>query len=270
MSNFQPSGFQRDPYDAQDRSFKELLPKLSVGSGDIDLVELVEATMTTVSQQAWSSSCVANGTADMFELATALDGEKVEDISRLQIYWNGRCIMYAELIDSGKMKEFEIKDEGMFIRAAMKAISKCGVCPESMWPFDLNNINRRPSLKATFRALKNRIDSYYRFDSSGDELLDDFHKALLAKQPVVFAIPVTSSFQENDGPELIQPPGKSEEIIGYHCIGAVGKYGDNIKIRNSWGTDWRNGGYAYLTPAWFTSGLAEDGWTFTRGKALRT
>jgi hypothetical protein len=85
----------------------------------------------------------------------------------------------------------------------------------------------------------------------------------------VFGIPVTESFMRKDGPEVIEPPADGEKIVGYHAIGGVGCRGDLTKIRNSWG-NWREDGYAYLTPEWFEKNLVIDSWTFTRGRALAT
>jgi hypothetical protein len=268
-TNFDLNGFQEDPSDERDQDFRTaLLPSLSPAAGDVDLIEIGGDRVLPVSSQRWSSSCVANACADLLELAAVLDGvDNVQEISRLQIYYNARCIMYAQQIDSGRITEATMEDKGTFIRCAMKAIEKCGVCPEEMWPFDLQKINTRPKLKSIFRALKNRTDGYYKIKSSGLDKLTDFHEAIGAMHPVEFAIPVTREFTRHNGTEPIEPPNM-DDVIGWHAIGAVGKRGDLTKMRNSWSDDWGDGGYAYLTSNWFERNLVKDSWVFTRGKAL--
>jgi len=44
------------------------------------------------------------------------------------------------------------------------------------------------------------------------------------------------------------PTGIFDPLLGYHCIGIVGRTGDGADIlRNSWATDWGNEGYCKIT-----------------------
>jgi hypothetical protein len=258
MSQFHVGGFLVSPPSPKDRDFSLLVPRLSPASGDVDL----EPLCTEVSDQMTSNSCVANASGDGLELMNALDGLEVEDVSRLQIYFNGRSVMSMD----GIVNE-STRDQGMYIRAAFKAMNVFGVCPEKDWPFDLSKVNTRPTVVATFRALKNKIHSYYKLASTGEDLLADFQTAIRGRKAVVFGIPVTDAFMSSDGSE-IPAPRAGEKVHGLHAILAMGTIGDSIKIRNSWGRRWGRGGYGVLSPEWFTKGHIHDPWVLTGGKNL--
>lgn len=232
-----------------DWSFADrLLPTLDrsgfPGGTDVDL----QPWCTEVSDQLWLSSCVANAAADAFELCTSLDGHKPEQISRLQIYYNGRSRM-SEDGHNNMVK----RDEGMYIRAAFDALRILGACPERMWPYAPEKVGKRPPVSTIWYSLKHKLHSFYRIlEQPGPGMLEQFHLALRGRHPVVFAIPVTDAFR-NAGPNAgaIAPPKPSDKIHGMHAIMAVGTVGENIKIRNSWGHGWGRGGYAVLNSGWF-------------------
>lgn len=240
---------------------KDLLPVLSVTAGDVDL----QQWCTEVSNQLWESSCVANASADAIELCNGLDGLTQVQISRNQIYYNGRSIMTVDGIHN-----LTNLDKGMSVKAAFQAMNVFGICPESLWPYTPDKVNVRPDIKATWYALNNKLHSYYRIDSIADGMLSDIQSAIGGRHPVCFGIPVTEAFYKASGNQVIPPPqgepwNITEKVIGQHCIMAMGKIGNNIKIRNSWGTDWGDGGYALLDPGWFVSGFANDPWVPTNG-----
>lgn len=94
--------------------------------------------------QGQSSSCVANAVAAAYRfLSLKLDADLSDETmsnqtqlsvpSRLFIYWNARVIPYAK---DGTWTDYKPKDEGCNNRNAMKGLSKFGVCPELIWPFE--------------------------------------------------------------------------------------------------------------------------------------
>lgn len=254
-------GLTRGPSDPKDLSFGvELLPKLHVGSGDTDLIGAAGGRMTPVSDQLWLQSCVANASGDSIELLNALEGKPVVEVSRLKIYFDGRSVMSMDGVQNETSK-----DAGMYIRAAFHAMNVFGVCPESDWPYSPGKVNERPDMKAVWKGLKNRIHSYYRIQ--GDPL-DEVLSALRARHPVVFGIPVTDSFYAA-GDRPVDPPKANQVVNGLHAIMAVGCVGDMIRIRNSWGTNWGDSGYALLHPGWFTEGHAIDPWVATTGMVIK-
>lgn len=253
-------GFSPSPPKSDDYLFGSvLLPKLSIASGDVDL----QGFCTPISNQEMISACVANATADAIELCSGLDGLAQVDVSRLQIYFNGRSVMSVDGVTNESKN-----DKGMYIRAAFQALATFGICPEKLWPYKPEKVNERPDLNATWVALKNKLHSYYKVDSTGSSQLYDISSAIRGRHPVVFGIPVTEAFYKGSR-DVIPPPQPGEIILGLHGIMGVGVIGENIKIRNSWGADWSQDGYALLHPDWFNLGRVQDPWVPTNGLVFK-
>ncbi len=261
-----------------------MLSSLTSNEDDVDL----QPWCTDVSNQLSLSSCVANAAADAYELCTGLEmaqaeapmrgmsdavsggltlarlGKAPQQVSRLHIYFNGR----ARMSDDGIHNRTSL-DDGMYVRAAFDAIRVMGVCPEHMWPYKPENVNRRPTVMAEMAGLKNKIHGFYRIDESDPEsALANVRSAIRGRHPVVFSIPVFERFQRLSG-GVVDPPRREDKIIGYHAIMGVGTSGGNVKMRNSWGTGWADGGYALLHPDWFTLGHARSMFVPTKGIYFR-
>ena len=96
-------------------------------------------------------------------------------------------------------------------------------------------------------------------------------KGILAGGDIfVIAVPVfadwyTSSFGPSDYIHTVPSDG-GETFYGYHALTVVGydndKYGGSFKIVNSWGSDWGDGGFTWITYDWFKE-CVEEGWVMT-------
>src|ERR1700690_2371082 len=90
---------------------------------------------TPISDQGQLSSCVANATADAFEMLRGLaDPNSVEQLSRLFVYWNAR--LYS--------KQTNI-DKGTYIMYAMQSLLDYGICSENTWQYDTNKVFAQPN-----------------------------------------------------------------------------------------------------------------------------
>lgn len=238
-----------------------LQPALTQAIGDVDLQQYC----TDVSNQQWESSCVANSSADAIELCNGVDGLEQTQISRNQIYYNGRSIMTVDGVHN-----LSKDDHGMSVKAAFQAMHVFGICPETLWPYKPERVNERPDIRATWYALNNKLHSYYRIDGMDQMTLDQVRAAIAGKHPVCFGIPVTEAFYKCGKGQVVPPPEGApflitEKVIGRHCIMGMGNINECVKVRNSWGTDWGDDGYALLHPDWFSKGFAEDPWVPSNG-----
>lgn len=89
-----------------------------------------------------------------------------------------------------------------------------------------------------------KIKSYWRCNT-----LQEAENALITSGPVVAALKVYPSFYWCKG--TVTPPGKIEPCVGYHQVCLVARIQKEevwgFVIRNSWGWDWGDIGYAFVS-----------------------
>jgi C1A family cysteine protease len=195
-------------------------------------------------------SCTANaiGSAHHFGQLKQQDSDAFSP-SRLFIYWNERDM-------EGTVNE----DSGAYIRDGMRCVQKQGVCPETIWPYDVDKFRDKPSDDCFKNALFHQVLKYNAVSQQIDQL-----KACLAEGfPFVFGFAVYESF-ENIGSDGIMPmPKPTESMLGGHAVKAVG-YNDEKRwfiVKNSWGEGWGDKGYFYMPYDYIVdNNLASDFWT---------
>jgi C1A family cysteine protease len=208
-------------------------------------------SMPPVYDQGNLGSCTGNAIAAVAE-------QGLGDMpSRLFIYYNERLI-------EGTVKQ----DSGAAIRDGIKSLTKQGVCPESLWPYDISKFKRKPNKTAYKIANKFiGVDMYSRVNAGDLSSL----KYALQSGPVVFGFTVYESFESqsvaNTG--LMPMPKNTEKSLGGHAVVCVG-YDDskNVAIvRNSWGDSWGDKGYFYMPYNYISnSNLCDDFWLVTLKK----
>lgn len=218
-----------DNYDSRDLRFKFAKTKLS------PVVDL-RPYASPVEDQRHLGSCTGQATVGAYELLlNKLFPDKFIDLSRLFVYFNAR------LLDG-----FTDEDNGAFVRDAVKAVHKFGVCTELTWPYLTDKFAVVPDIQSYEEAKQRTIKEYYRV-SNLEEILD----ALNSQRPVVAGMQVFDSFVEleNDDVHDLPMPRDSDDLIGAHAITLVG-YNlakKQIIARNSFGEDWGDHGYFYVS-----------------------
>lgn len=223
-------GYIRDPRDARDRKLDDLL---SAGR-DLPTRHSLRHFAPEVYDQGPTSSCVAQAVAMGLRVERASNGGVIAPPSRLYLYHAARS--YSGMAQL---------DRGSHIRAAVTALQKLGCPDEDAWPFEPRNVLLRPSW-AAHRAAHDRhgLRGYYR---CGD--LSDIRRAIAADRPVVAGWTVTSDFLDAEGPRRIS--SFEGTVAGGHAMLVVG-YDDaerSLELVNSWGEDWRDGGFCRLSYA---------------------
>jgi C1A family cysteine protease len=115
-------------------------------------------------------------------------------------------------------------------------------------------------------ASNHKISTYQSLDGSNVQALKN---CLAQGFPFVFGFTVFSSFESasvaSNG--IVPMPSSYEEEQGGHAVMCVG-YDDAKQVfivRNSWGPDWGDNGYFYLSYTYLTNPeLANDFWTLRR------
>ncbi len=188
---------------------------------------------TPVEDQGSIGSCAANAVVGAMEYHQRLSEQPLTDLSRLFVYYNAR-----------KLADREAEDSGTFIHHAMASVMAFGACPERMWPYQKAMWATRPTDSCYEAALDFEAVSYARTP------LGPACKAAVAEGlPVVFGACLPASMIQVEAGitgRISLPAGGWPQPGGGHAMLIVG-YDDadgTWLIRNSWGADWGEGGYA--------------------------
>lgn len=207
---------------------------------------------TAISNQGRLSSCVANATADCLEMLKGLeDPTKVEQVSRLFIYYNARN--YTQETQ---------KDDGCFIHNALDSLTKLGACRESAWVYDQDKVFTRPTLEAYREGNDNSIVNFYQITSGGADRLKDIDTALKSLHPVIFGTRVSKEFQDYYS-TTEKVFGIPDDTIGSHAMIIVGMRANSAGhkdylVRNSWGIDFGMQGHCWLSADYINWSATQD------------
>lgn len=195
----------------------------------------------------------------------------------------GRQANFSELFLYRSTRDLlGIKDDlGADLRSTLRALSTFGTPSENLYPY-------RPALHAetpppfcygfadAFRTVR-----YFRLDDrklSGAQVLLNVRKCLAARMPSVFGLSLYTSFPLRGEGVDVSMPEPGEQLVGGHSLLAVG-YDDErmigpdqgaLLVRNAWGAEWGDRGYAWLPYRYVESKLAVDFWSLIRPDFVNT
>jgi len=192
--------------------------------------------------------------------------------SRLEQYYNERLLENTVSTDSGAQ-----------VRDAFVALSRYGVGPESLWPYNVREFAVRPPQSVESAGASSKVLEYKSVKPTG-RLGGPETVALSEGKVVVFGFQVPAYFEQPDagidwdptsGVPLPVPPDGYDNWLGGHCVAAShynfsetpvdGPYweqlaGDFYVIENSWDVDWGIGGRFFMDSEWFRSKYASSFW----------
>ena len=80
---------------------------------------------------------------------------------------------------------------GAHIRDGIKSVTQEGICPETMWPYTIQNFAVRPPYNSYVDALKNKVVSYHKVART----LSQMKGCLAQGYPFVFGFTIYSAFE---------------------------------------------------------------------------
>lgn len=208
-----------------------------------------------VYDQGQLGSCTANSICGAYEILQIKQKElNPFEPSRLFVYYNER------------EKEGHInEDSGAEICDGIESINKIGLCPETMWPYDISKFTEKPSDNCYNDAKLHRSVKYFKMENTSEQL----KQCLINGYPFVFGFEVYESFESDEVAKtgmMPMPNINTEQLLGGHAVCCVG-YDDDKKcfiVRNSWGPNWGDKGYFYMPYAYMTnSDRCSDFWYIT-------
>ena len=243
----------RDPHDPTDVHYDRHLE--TDPDGLAPMIDLREH-LTPVEDQGELGSCTANAIAGACEYLEKRATGRETPVSRLFIYYLER-----------KLENTEAEDSGASLRSGMKVLSQYGACAEHLWPYDVQNFKEEPPEHAFHEARAHQVDEYRRVPIE----LHAMKTCLDEGYPFVFGTRIFQSFEEHGHHGRIELPRPGEKDLGGHAMLAVG-YSDKDRVfvvRNSWGPDWGDGGYAYFPFDYLADpDYTHDGWTVRKATDL--
>jgi len=179
-----------------------------------------------IMNQGSTSACVGHGAAAGMEIVWKQQGRQAKNFAPFFIYG---------LINHGM-------DKGSMISDSLMALKQYGVCPlEDLPPGIMFQKDFPP--KAVESANRFKISQAYKCNS-----FDEICQAINLGFTVPLGLYVGSNFGQLDSEGVAPLPMGGG---GGHCVLGCGlkqsqQYGWVIKIQNSWGANWGQGGFAYL------------------------
>lgn len=243
-------GWEKDGLDHRDIYYKPSLWNRLITSNSVDL----RTGFPMVWNQGQLGSCVSHGILACDEFVQKK--EKLPEVfkgSKLYLYYNGRVI-----------ENTVNEDSGLQVRDGIKALNTKGICPETMWGYDISKFKEQPPPAAYTEGAKHPSVKYFKLQQGLSHLL----ACLDSGYPFVFGFNVYSYFESDEMNQtgLLTLPGANQSALGGHCVAAAGYSKDKqaILCRNSWGKDWSSamGGYFWMPFSYITNvNLASDIWT---------
>jgi len=234
-------GCLKDPSDRRDIPMSLVLPRLSAPSG-VDYTH----RMSPVRDQGDEGTCVAFASVTGVKEYQEMDEHgKLIELSPRYVY--SLCKRMDGIPD----------EEGTYPRVAMKVLAERGVCLENCWPYRPYQKDR-PCPEADEQAAPFRIRTYARLEG-----VEEMERSLSLNGPFLVGVEVFSSwFEDNRG--RIPLPAADDSPVGGHAVCVVGYSREEkfFKFKNSWGSDWGEGGYGYLTYGYLENHCL-DAWSAT-------
>ena len=203
-------------------------------------------SMPPVYDQGQLGSCTGNAIAGAMEYERDRQGLSDFIPSRLFVYYNERALEGTVSSDSGAA-----------IRDGIKVVNSDGVCPETLWPYDIGMFSVKPPKRCYVAAETDKAVQYEAIQTLGD--LKD---AIASNLSVVFGFTVYQSFESPAVAQsgVLPMPKPDEATVGGHAVVAVG-YNDSknqVIVRNSWGASWGDQGYFYMPYQYMTGSKASS------------
>ncbi len=216
-------------------------------------VDLRQGPMPLVFDQGQLGSCTANAVCAALQFDASLDlaPKKARRRSRLDLYYGERSL-------EGSLGE---GDTGAIGRDGFKYAQQTGVLLEQAWPYDITTYEGPPPA-----GRRHNLTKPYAAVTKTEAHI----KAVLSnRQTIAIGFTVYDGFESSQVAEtgIVDLPGASEYPLGGHevlLVGYLASHPDYALARNSWGSDWGQGGYFLWAWEYILSAYTSDLRTIVR------
>lgn len=184
-----------------------------------------------VRDQGRQGTCYAQTVACVKEWQEKKEDNGFDEYMSPQFFYNNRPNKYDDNPEN---------DDGMYGRDVMKLMKEVGICRETVYRYGRVETKDMIPREIYTLAEKHLIKSYARVTT-----LIDLKESLVRNGPCLITFPTY-----DNSPTFWRKRGWWKKRQGGHAVAVVGytsaRYNPDqcgFIIRNSWGTDWGNGGY---------------------------
>lgn len=155
-----------------------------------------------------------------------------------------------------------LPDRGSYPSLSCEAAMTVGFAPEASDPFDPHRVAELPAWDAYQAAQADvvQLGGYHWITQSGQDRVDAVRSAIASGYPVGVGMQVDAAFESHQGANIIT--SVAGPSFGGHAMPIVG-YDDArgaVRLLNSWGLLWGDGGYAWLSYAVLASDGVDSCW----------
>lgn len=145
--------------------------------------------------------------------------------------------------------------QGAYTGEALEHMKQKGLLAFSKFPYKENSCTQKPTQAQLQEAMQHRIRGYNRLTKTGrnyDVDLEAVKQNIAQGAPVIIAAKVPYSFQDMMGKKVWNPKSSEKRNVnnlGGHAMCLIG-YDDTKKqfeIQNSWGTEWGDNGFVFVS-----------------------
>lgn len=226
---------------------------MTADNGEPDVIDLRDA-LPPAGDQGRRGTCVAFALTALHTAAIAPNGQRLA-LSEEYLFWAAK-------------KRDGHPGDGTTYPAAVRGLSEDGQCQAEHWPYDdatsYNETGYSPSAAATADAQSRTADGHKRAVA-----LDEVRQALVAGSPIAIAIPVWPDFDAADGNGVTSLPPNIDQLPLEHAVVVAGhdRTQSAVLIRNSWGREWGENGYAWFEDHILEAAKPLRAWTLTTSTA---
>lgn len=152
-----------------------------------------------------------------------------------------------------------IEEDGTSLKAALDIARKYGAVLDKILPFKTGKLYPNPA--KTFYALAAQLKIASYFNLGGN--LANWRTWLATKGPILTRLNVDETWDNATATQGNLDVYLPNTAHGGHAVALVGYTPDRFIVRNSWGTGWGDGGFAYAS-----LGYAQAAFTETYGVSL--
>lgn len=207
--------------------------------------------------QGQTGSCVGQAAASLmkYHLVQINKLPQNEEISARFIWMAAK-----EFDDQFLRPQSMIEQAGTSLKAAMDICRKYGSVSDALLPLNVNPLMYTGSENVFYAtAAQRRITAYYNLQKS----FNQWRVWLNNNGPILAGLRIDATWMQANTTNANLDTFQKTTAVGGHAVCIVGYTPGRFIIRNSWGTNWGDGGFAYASEAYITSAFFDESYGIT-------